>query len=119
LPIAVEHLPHAVSVQDRDAGSTLQFYRDMLAFRKAHGALRKGDMTIVSSAEDAISFLRADDGVEIFCAFNLSDTARDVDLPEGEWVIDDSAPFHTTPTARGVHLPAWQACFALRQQDQN
>lgn len=119
LPMAVEHLQHSVAAQDRDSTSTLHFYRNMLAFRKAHSALRKGGMTILSAGEDSITFLRDHEGTEIFCAFNLSDAGMDVRLPEGDWVIDRGAPFYTKQTERGVHLPAWQACFALRQHDTN
>ncbi|PWR03126.1 alpha-glucosidase [Meridianimarinicoccus roseus] len=119
LPVAMEHLRRAVSVQERDAGSTLSFYRDMLAFRKAHVALRKGAMQVIEARDDFIAFARVHDGHEVFCAFNLSGEGVDVELPGGEWVIDKGAPFQARQTERGLHLPPWQACFALRQQDRN
>ncbi|MGS4943966.1 alpha-amylase family glycosyl hydrolase [Meridianimarinicoccus sp. RP-17] len=118
LPVAMEHLGHAVSKQERDPGSMLQFYRAMLGFRQAHAALRKGGMTIVAAKDDAISFVRDHDGEEVFCAFNLSDKPQDVALPDGDWTIDRGAPFRVEETAGGLRLPAWQAVFALRRTDE-
>ena len=117
LPVAMEHLGHAVSVQERDPDSMLNFYRAMLGFRTAHAALRKGGMTILGATDDAISFIRDHDGVEVFCAFNLSDRAQDVALPDGDWTLDRGAPFRVDDTGAGLRLPPWQAMFALRRID--
>jgi len=115
LPVAMEHLDRAVARQDGAPDSMLQFYRDMLGFRRAHTALRKGDMTIVAASQTAISFTRHHGNQDLFCAFNLSDTWQDLTLPDGDWAIDHGAPFRIDKTAHGMQLPPWQACFALRQ----
>jgi len=115
LPVAVEHLRGAVSEQERDDRSVLQFYRAMIAFRKAHSPLQKGEMEILHAEPGRIDFIRRHDGVEVFCAFNLSGAAQALNLPEGEWRIDRGAPFELVSTARGEQLPPYQACFAVRQ----
>ena len=115
LPVAVEHLQRAVANQQGEPGSTLEFYREMLAFRRAHRALRKGDLTILGAEDDAVAFLRDDGATQIFCRFNLSGAAQPLTLPDGEWMIDRGAPFTTVTTGRGLQLPPYQACFAVRQ----
>ncbi|RDC74521.1 alpha-glucosidase [Rhodovulum sp. 12E13] len=115
LPVAMEHLERAVSVQDREPGSTLAFYRQMIAFRKAHRVLQKGDMQIIDAEDSYLSLIREHEGVRLFCAFNLSNGARPVDFPPGEWRIDRGAPFKCKTDDRGTVLPPWQACFALAE----
>ncbi|OSP56158.1 alpha-amylase family glycosyl hydrolase [Pseudoruegeria sp. SK021] len=115
LPVAVEHLQRAVAEQEADATSMLDFYRNMLAFRRAHEVLRKGEIRFVTVSDGALSFLRCHDGAEMFCAFNLSGTAIPVEMPPGDWRIDRGAPFTTVTTERGLQLPPYQACFAVRQ----
>ena len=117
LPVAVEHLSQSVAAQEDDPDSMLSFYRAMLAFRKAHEPLRKGSMTILEQDEGGISFLREHDGQTLFCAFNLSGTARPISYPPGEWRVDLGTPFHMTTTERGDQLPPFQACFAILQAD--
>jgi len=110
--VAMEHLDRAASVQERDPGSTLAFYRAMISFRKAHPALEKGEMQIVDADDSYISLLRAHDGKRLFCAFNLSNGARPVVFPPGDWRIDRGAPFKCNSDDRVTVLPPWQACFA-------
>ena len=115
LPVAMEHLERAVSVQDRAADSTLAFYRAMLAFRAAHPALVKGDMEIVEADDAYLALIRAHRGTRLFCAFNLSTGPRPVGFPEGGWRLDRGAPFKSKTDERGTVLPPWQACFAVAE----
>jgi alpha-glucosidase len=115
LPLAVEHLERAVSRQDKDPDSTLAFYRGMIAFRKAHPALLKGTMTILSADEGGLGFLREHDRRAVYCQFNLSDDPRPVTLPEGSWKLDLGSPFRMLQTETGDTLPPWTAVFAVRQ----
>ena len=115
LPVPVEHLNRAVDQQDGDPASLLTLYRRMIALRKSHPALTKGSFTPVEVAEDLLTFVRAHGGQRVFCAFNLSDVARDVALPEGTWVKDEAAPFAATFTDRGISLPPFQAAFAVER----
>ncbi|RYH09729.1 alpha-glucosidase family protein [Tropicimonas sp. IMCC6043] len=115
LPLAMEHLTHTVSVEERDPDSILHFYRRAIAFRKAHPALVKGSYETVEAEEKILSFIRANDGSRIFCAFNLSEAERQVALPEGDWALLPDMPYNVTSTGGSVTLPPYQAVFATAQ----
>jgi alpha-glucosidase len=91
----------------------LAFYRAMIAFRKAHPALVKGEMEILGAGETWIDMIRAHEGARIFCAFNLSDAPREIALPEGTWHQDKGAPFRAEASGEGITLPPWQAFYAI------
>ena len=113
LPVAMEHLGRAVSLQDGDDSSMLNFYRQMIAFRKAHPAMMGGSFELVEATDETVSFIRALDGGErVFCAFNLSNAALPIGLPAGNWRQDVAAPFNVAINDRGVTLPPYQAYFA-------
>ncbi len=112
LPVSSDHYALSVETQESDGGSTLNFYRAIIGFRQRHPALLKGDFALVDASETSISFIRKHGNIEVFCAFNLSDAPLDVTLPEGEWHIDDAAPFDLDRTEAGLTLPGWQALFA-------
>jgi len=112
LPVAMEHIHAAVEAQDTDAASMLNFYRQMIAFRSGHRALLKGHYVAVAADDGFISFIREQDNTRLFCAFNLSDSARSVDLPDGAWVVDRDAPFSIDGSDSSPELPPWQALFA-------
>ncbi len=113
LPVAMEHLNRSAMSQTADPASTMSFYRKMLAFRRAHDALRKGDYELVEAGDDHISFVRSHAGNRIFCAFNLANAAQPVTLPDGNWRTDETAPFEIYDTDTGITLPPYQAYFAL------
>jgi alpha-glucosidase len=117
LPMAVEHLDRAVSVQERDGGSTLAFYRAMIAFRKAHPVLAKGTLRILEARDDLLSLVRTHEGVRLFAAFNLSSAPQEAALPDGEWRQDGTVPFAAQIAGRSVRLPAWQAFFATGETE--
>ncbi|WP_375230978.1 alpha-glucosidase family protein [Roseobacter sp. S98] len=118
LPVAMEHVQRAAQEQATDQGSTLQFYKDMLAFRKAHPAILKGSIELIDADENRLSFLRTHEGARIFCCFNLSDEEQPVTLPAGSWSVDRGAPFSITETADGIILPPHQALFAIASDAQ-
>ena len=113
LPMAVEHLSRSVHQQERDDGSTLAFYKAIIAFRAAHPALQKGTLEIVESRDDYLSLIRTHKGTRLFCAFNLSNAAQPVSLPEGTWREDRGTPFKTVATDRDITLPPYQAYFGV------
>jgi len=115
LPVAMEHLQHAVGVQSGDEGSMLSFYRDMIAFRRAHPCLTKGTLEIVSASDKALSFIRSFEGDRLYCAFNLSGEDIPLDLPLGDWQRDLGAPFTVHPGEDETVLLPWQAVFALKR----
>ena len=113
LPVAMEHLPRSVMQQINDPGSTMAFYRDMIAFRQAHPVLRTGSYTLVAAREDLVAFTRTLGDTRMLCIFNMSAEELQVPLPEGRWLQDKSAPFTAFMTGTGVTLPPHGAFFAL------
>ena len=93
LPMAVEHLARAVDVQQSASDSMLDFYRRMIAFRKAHPAVIKGDLRIIQASDDRLVLIRSYQGQQVLCAFNFTDDPIRLTLPEGDWQIDRDGPF--------------------------
>jgi alpha-glucosidase len=60
-----------VAAQEGVTGSVMEFYRAMLAFRKASALCRRGTR-FLDVAEPVLAFVRGD---ALLCLFNLSDTA--------------------------------------------
>ena len=75
LPVDPRHEALAVSVQDNEARSTLNFARTFLAFRKEHPTLRVGAMKFLDAPEPVVLFTRLSGDETLLCAFNLSDKA--------------------------------------------
>jgi len=113
LPVAMEHLQRAAGPQELETGSTLNFYRAMIAFRQAHTVLAKGRLHIVEARDDYLAFTREGDGEKLFCAFNLSSEEIAVATPPGPWLHDKGTPFDVVVTDRGITLPPYQAFFAV------
>jgi alpha-glucosidase len=84
LPVPAEHLARAVHRQAGDPDSMLSHYRRLLAFRRAHPALRRGSIAIVESPEDVLALRREAEGERILCAFNLGPKTSSFRLPDGE-----------------------------------
>ena len=111
LPVAAEHLARAVSTQ---AGpeSLLNFYRDMIAYRKTHPALTKGAFERVAAGPGVFVFIRAHQGRQMLCAFNLTDATQDIEIASDDWRVDDSAPMVAAQSAGRLTLPPYGAGFA-------
>ena len=81
LPVPAEHLTHAVDTQDHVEGSVLEFYRAMLAFRRAHPALAKGAIRLLDAPANILAFIREDSAERLLCVFNMGGTAAEYALP--------------------------------------
>lgn len=81
LPMPDEHRALAVDVQEPDAASILNFYRLMLAFRRAHPALLSGELELLGADDHVLAFVRSRDENVLFCAFNFSDAPATYVLP--------------------------------------
>lgn len=112
LPVPEAHAAKSVDAQSADQDSMLNFYRRMIAYRQAHEALGKGTFEIAAVEDEFFAVIREVQGERMFVAFNLSDKAREVGLPGGDWTIDTTAPFDVTKTETGAELAGWQVLFA-------
>jgi alpha-glucosidase len=81
LPVSPEHAGSAVDRETSDASSLLAHYRRLIAFRRAHPALRQGSIRFVDSPQDVLAFVREVPGEAVACLFNFSDRPATVALP--------------------------------------
>lgn len=91
LPIPGDHYALAVSIQEKDASSLLNFWRDMLALRRSYPALIRGSLTPIDLPKPLVGFVREYAAERLICLFNLADETVKVDLPEAETVISPYA----------------------------
>ncbi|MEO1314832.1 MAG: alpha-amylase family glycosyl hydrolase, partial [Pseudomonadota bacterium] len=113
LPVALEHLPMSVNVQEADPDSTLNFYRTMVAFRRMRKVLSKGNLTLLDASDELLTFTRNLEGeATIFCAFNLAETNQIAHMPPGAWAEIEGLGFTSERQDGIVTLPPFQAFFA-------
>jgi alpha-glucosidase len=79
LPVCKKHLPLAVSEQDNNAESMLNFTRALFKWRRDHPLLKFGDIEFCDFGEDVLGFVRYDDEKSYLCVFNLSNTDHALD----------------------------------------
>ncbi|MDJ1006382.1 MAG: alpha-amylase family glycosyl hydrolase [Paracoccaceae bacterium] len=82
LPVKAPHAEMAVDTQDGVPGSVLEFYREMLAFRKGAPALRSGGIAFVDAGGDVLGFWRGAGADRRLCLFNLGATDQSVSMEE-------------------------------------
>jgi alpha-glucosidase len=114
LPLAAPHIAQAANRQAGDPQSVLAHYRRLLAFRRAHPALRNGSVAFLDAPENILAFIREGDGERIVCLFNLSSTASVFKVPDGLQVTPLSGHgFNSALDSGGrtVRLPAGDAFF--------
>ncbi|GAA3877525.1 alpha-glucosidase [Celeribacter arenosi] len=117
LPVSYDHIPLAVSEAEQDPGALIHHYRRAIAFRRAHSALRVGEMSEPTVESGCLVFTRRSETEEIFCAFNLSDSPATLDVPAGNWMAIGTELNSASPMEDGkLHLGPWQPCIMLREQ---
>ncbi len=72
LPHGAENHARAADRQEADPSSLLHFTRSLLALRKAHSALRRGDFTVLHAGPDVLAFRREAEGTGVICVLNMS-----------------------------------------------
>ena len=77
LPPGASHAALAVSAQEKDSASPLNFARQMLKARKDHANLRDADLTLLDAQLPLLAFRRG----EILCVFNLGRAVMEFSLP--------------------------------------
>lgn len=75
LPLSSMHRPLAITAQESDPRSTLQFARIALTARRKSAALQLGDISFLEAPGDVLVFERRHENQTALCAFNLG-TAR-------------------------------------------
>jgi alpha-glucosidase len=80
LPVKAPQLARHVAGQVGVAGSVLETYRQMLAFRREAVALQTGTTRFLDMPDPVLAFERTLDGSTLTCVFNLSPQTLAVDL---------------------------------------
>jgi alpha-glucosidase len=112
LPVSIDHISRAVSLQEANPKSVLNHYRRMLAWRKRHPALARGALEILTASPGLVAYFRTLDGERILCAFNLGDAQRSMRLPPGRWRALEGTGFDAGIEGAEAVLPPHQALFA-------
>jgi alpha-glucosidase len=71
LPVEAAHLPMAVSRQEADAGSVLNFYRKAIGIRQRNAALKTGSVEVLEASEDVLALRREAEGGTVMCVYNF------------------------------------------------
>ncbi|WP_417426537.1 alpha-glucosidase family protein [Hoeflea sp.] len=112
LPIPSEHRHMAVDAQEHVNASMLNHYRRLLAFRKQHPALAKGELEFIDCNDAVLGFIRRHGNEAIFCGFNLSDQEQFIDLPEGDLTPLAGHGFSGMLKPDCIEIPPYDAFFA-------
>jgi alpha-glucosidase len=106
LPVDPRYAELAVDQQERDPDSALAVARRLIAWRKQHPALTRGEVDIIDLPDPILAFRRHLGNEAIVAAFNLSDQSASLDaacLPFFE--PDEAVPFVTRWAGDALHLP--------------
>lgn len=71
LPVTDEHRALNVSDQEADPDSVLNFYRQVIAVRRASPALEKGHIELLEAPHAVLAFRRSCDEQQLVCLFNM------------------------------------------------
>jgi alpha-glucosidase len=85
LPVAAPHLARAVSVEETQPESPLNFARRLIAWRKSMPQLLRGDISFFDAPEPVLALRRTlDDHATVLAAFNLSNHPVSFDWPQAQ-----------------------------------
>jgi alpha-glucosidase len=71
LPIDPRHVDMSVDKQEGDPGSMLHIARRLIALRKSHPALARGQLILINAVGPLLAFERVLDDQRLTCVFNL------------------------------------------------
>ena len=102
LPVKYEHSVLNVQTQNADPESTLNAYRQALAFRRSHPALIDGEIELLKTGEPVFAFRRDGEADHLLCVFNLSPgTVRVAIKGAGEILRSQAASFEKSKLVLG------------------
>jgi len=83
LPLHEDWPTRNVEAQERDPGSMLSLYRDLLRLRRAEASLAIGSFALIEGGDNILAYERQHGDARLLVALNLSATERRFDLPKG------------------------------------
>jgi alpha-glucosidase len=114
LPLAEAHRGLAVDRQEADAGSLLNHYRRLLAWRRTQPALLHGEMDLLPVHDQVLAYVRRHGTQRVLCAFNLSERAAALPLSgmAVAEVLADSGARGAVVQGAQLHFEPWGVLFA-------
>ncbi len=102
----------SVAAAEKDPGSLLHLYRNLLAMRRNRGALNHGSFEFFDGGDpECFCFVRSQGADRVFVALNFSGSHRTVSLPEpARTLLGTTGPPHR-PGPRKVLLSPWQGAI--------
>ena len=116
LPLDSRHIALAVD-QQGGPDSLLAYFKQIIAWRKKQTALVHGEMQLLGSNEQTLSFVRAHDGKSFLCVYNFSDQVAEMTLPAdwaGAQILHDSGTQGVRVDGQRVHFEPWGCAFLRR-----
>jgi alpha-glucosidase len=115
LPVPAEHAQVAVSQQEQDLDSPLQFARKIIRWRKQFAQLMHGDIQFFDAPEPVLALKRSLPGQpSILAAFNLGDQALCFMWPEATGALAlEGHGLHGSAQDATLTLPAHGAWFGV------
>ena len=115
LPVSESHRALAVDLQDGPPDSLLNFYRQLLHWRKTQPALVNGEMQLLAPDAQVLALIRSCPTQRVLCLFNFSDRAANWTVPEDcrvASVLADSGMHGGQLDGGQVRLAPWSGFFA-------
>ncbi|HZV84048.1 MAG TPA: alpha-amylase family glycosyl hydrolase [Brevundimonas sp.] len=97
LPVDPRHVALSVERQEQDTASMLHATRRLVALRKSHPALMRGEMRLLDSLGEVLCFERVLDSSRLLCAFNLGHDPAPWRRPDDFVVIEQVNMGAATP----------------------
>ncbi|SMQ58974.1 alpha-glucosidase [Devosia lucknowensis] len=110
LPIKHSATALSVDVQEANPASTLHYYRQILAWRKTHPALKTGDIAFFDCDEPVLAYSRTAGNKDLICVFNLSAEPLTVTLSGVELALE---PVSNNAELDGASLKLGPNGFAI------
>jgi len=113
LPVVAPHVAAAVSTQEADKDSPLNFARSFMAWRRRQAQLTRGDIAFFDAPEPVLALRRELGGAPVMlAAFNLSNQPVSFEWPEAEQANDvEGHGLPGTRTGAHVTLPPYGAWY--------
>ena len=104
--LPLKHAQSALNAesQNADPNSTLNYYRQIIAWRKSQPALLTGDMVFFDTAEPILAFRRSAGNKDLICVFNLSPETRVVTLAGLVDAVPEPVSHNAQSAASGLTL---------------
>lgn len=104
LPVNDDYLKRNKEAQEADAGSVLNFYRKLLAFRKENAALRLGSFSLLDRGKNVLAFRREHKGDIIDVYLNFAAAPSAIPLPSGRVLFSNQNRYGLSRSLGGYEV---------------